>query len=255
MLHSHISKTRPGLRPQTLDHLIVALGEEAMHQSAEDALRTMAGSVWKILVDTAAIPVPSGRLESRSSVLRRRRAVRILADSGLLRRHWHRLEFLIDDPDHELAAEMCLIALQVAPLTVRRKALHRLLEALPSLNWFIKVEAEDTLCECFTALGDDLQNEMERRKRMPTPELDLVLRLLQSVERRAADQQDAACLRGSVRHATARIGVLRRLRLWGSALFSPREERDAGEPRNRVTTSCASRRESSVAQSGDSLLR
>jgi hypothetical protein len=256
MLQSHVSKARAELRPQTLDDLIAALGEDAMHQSAEEALRMIAGRIWRILVETARIPLPSSHLESRSSLLRRRRAVRILSDSGLLRRYWHRLEFLIDDPDHQLAAEICLIALQVAPMTVRRKALHRLFEALPSLNWFMKLEAEDRLCESFVELREDLQSEIEHREHLPTPELDVVLRMLQAVERRATHPDELLCFQ-VIAHSNSRTvsGVLQRLRRCGSRLYQLARTTIVEKQSVKVTSQPASCRESSIAQSGDSLLR
>jgi hypothetical protein len=181
-------------RPETIPHFVSALGDDLAHRTAEDALRALGEEAWPALIDAVRTPDPSRPLETPTSRLRRTRAVRLLAEAGLRPEHWPALEALLHEPDHQLAAAVCRIALQIAPERVHARAVQRLFEALDFADWFAKAEIEDTLFEQFTTLKDAIREEIQRRKRLPQAHRDPALPVLLAVERRAADEHMRRCL-------------------------------------------------------------
>jgi hypothetical protein len=181
-------------RPETIPYFISALGDDVGYRSAEDALRALGDAAVPALINAARTPEPARESESPSSRLRRTRAVRLLADSGLTSEHWPALAPLINDSSHELAASVCRVALQIAPENFLAKAVERLFEALDFADWFVKTEIADSLCEHFDRAKAAVRAEIERRRRLSHPYLDRALPVLLTVERRIADQQMRRCL-------------------------------------------------------------
>jgi HEAT repeat protein len=66
-------------RREAIPLLVQALGDDVARRPAENALRALAEMARSALVDAARAPEPSAEAESRSSLLRRRSAVRILS--------------------------------------------------------------------------------------------------------------------------------------------------------------------------------
>lgn len=108
----------------------------------------------------------------------------LLAEADLRREHWSLLEALLYESDHGLAAGAGRIALRIAPEGVYARAVQRLFEALEFADWFAKGEIEETLCEQFAKIGNEVRTEVARRKRSPQSHLDAALPVLLAVERR-----------------------------------------------------------------------
>ena len=176
-------------RPEAIPCFVRALGDDVSHRAAEDALRAMSNIAWPVLIDAARTPDPSRQLESPSSRLRRVRALRLLANAGLPSENWPALEPLIFESDHELAATACRIALQIGPETICAKAVRRLFEAMGAADWFVKSEIEDSFCEQYAKVKDEIRNEIERRRCSPQPHLDPALPVLLAIQRRVVEDQ------------------------------------------------------------------
>lgn len=172
-------------RPEAIPYFISALGDDVSHRTAEDGLRALGETAWSALIEAVRTPDPSRQKEIPSSLLRRRRALRLLAEAALRGEHWPLLEPLLYELDHELAAGAGRIALQIAPQSVRVKAVHRLFEALDFCDWLIKGEIENALCEHFAKVREEISYEIERRMRSPNAHLDPALPVLLAVQHRS----------------------------------------------------------------------
>jgi hypothetical protein len=72
-------------RPEAIPFLIGVLSDDMCRSAAEDALRKIFDSARPLLVSAAKTPLPCANNESPSSLLRRRTALRLLADGGISR--------------------------------------------------------------------------------------------------------------------------------------------------------------------------
>ena len=170
-------------RPEAVPYLIKALEDDVGRPPAEEALRNLGEMAWPDLVEAARTPDPSRELETPSSLLRRQTALRILADAKVDVQHWPRIEALLHDSDHGIAASVARVALQVAPASEHKHAFARMIQALEFADWFVKTEVEDALVDHFTKVREFIAVEITRRSRLPEPHVDPVLAVLVAVEK------------------------------------------------------------------------
>jgi hypothetical protein len=182
-------------RPEGIPYFVRALGDDIGYRPAEEALRALGETVWPALIDAARTPDPSRELESPSGLLRRVRAVRLLADAALGPEYWPALEPLIYDSDYNLVAEACLLALRIAPENVCDDVVKRLFKAMDFVDWFVKTEIEDTLCEQFAKVNGKIGSEIDRRRHLLEPHFDPGLPVLLAVERRVTGAEAQRPLR------------------------------------------------------------
>ena len=157
-------------RPEPIPYLIRALGDDVGRRAAEDALRSLGEVAIPALVEAARTPDPSRQTESPSSILRRRRTVRVLADCPLAPEVWPKLQPLLWDPDHEIAATVARIALRAGAQADYAPAVRRMADALAYVDWLSAIEIEDSLVEHFQEVRVRIEAELERRCSTVSPE-------------------------------------------------------------------------------------
>jgi HEAT repeat protein len=87
--------------------LINALEHDASRPAAEEVLKKVGRSAWSLLIASATLPLPSKEHESVSSLRRRRSALRLLKEIGILPQMWPELRCLMSDED---AGIRCAVA-------------------------------------------------------------------------------------------------------------------------------------------------
>jgi HEAT repeat protein len=173
-------------RSEPLPYYIRALENDFCRHSAEQAIGKLGDKALSDLIDAARTPDPSGTCESRSSVSRRRSALRLLSDLQLSRREWRKLIQLLDDRDPEIAARAGSVALAVADRQDKQRAVCRLIEVLPRANWLLQSEIETWLFRSSAIAQEAVEKEVTRRQAVPhkVQAKDNVLRLLLTVKGR-----------------------------------------------------------------------
>jgi HEAT repeat protein len=171
-------------RPVAIPYFIRALEDDVGRRPAEDALRVYGVSAYWALLEAVLTPVPSDGDESPSSRLRRRSALRLMAELQLSRDGWPAFRILLDDFDQEIAFIVAKIALRIGPAADRQTAAQRLINALASDNWLVRMEAEDCLVENFSTFRDLVGREIARREAAASRN-DTVLAGLHRLQHRA----------------------------------------------------------------------
>jgi hypothetical protein len=170
-------------RPEAIPCLINALGDDFGRRAAEDALRSVGEAAIPGLVEAARTPDPSRQSESPSSILRRRRAVRVLADCALAPEAWPRLQPLLWDSDHEIAAAVSRIALRVGAKADHAIAFQRIVDALEYVDWLTAIEIDDSLVEHYHELRPSIEAALERRSSTLSPEERIRDRVINTLTR------------------------------------------------------------------------
>jgi len=170
-------------RAEAIPFLIHALGDDVGRRAAEFALRSLGDAAIPALVEAARTPDPSRQSESPSSILRRRKSVRILADSALTPEVWPKLQPLLWDYDYELAAAVARIGLQIGPQTDRPIVVQRIADALAYADWLTATEIEDALVEHYQELGPWVEAALERRSSTLAPEERICDRAMSTLTR------------------------------------------------------------------------
>lgn len=173
-------------RPDPLPYYILALEDDICRRSAEEAIGELGDEALSALVDAARTPDPSGAYESPSSQHRRRSALRLLSKLHLSLMDWHSLAALLHDEDLEIAARVASIALAVADRDDKLRAVGRLVEVLPKVDWLLQGEIEAWLC-WNSAIAERIVSEEIARRQAASHEVqaqDNVLRLLLAVKGR-----------------------------------------------------------------------
>lgn len=135
-------------RPETIPILIDALADDCAATAAQDALRSNPDQAVPSLIEIALrVTVgPSGR-EMPSSVRRRRRALRLLLEMPVTGDARNRIARLAHDPDDEIAALACRIAIAADCEQPGRACAKRLVDLLQRAPWPLRKEIEDCLIE------------------------------------------------------------------------------------------------------------
>jgi len=174
---------------EAMPYLLWALGDGVCRSYAEDAIRKLGVAARPHLVDAAGAQSPSAEEESPASVQRRRWVLRILSDLKVSDQDWARLRELLDENDPDIAITTARIALAVAPMPDKWRAIRRLIEMLPRADWFLRTEARAALAEHFDVAQEAVEDEIARRMNSGKKEqaLDVVLRLLINLRNQALE--------------------------------------------------------------------
>lgn len=146
-------KTLPGViaalgslrRREAAPLFIAALGDDLSREEAMRALMLLGSDAKPDLVAAITKPGRRGDLESPSSILKRRSALRILARMGWQAERDEVWRTLVDDPDDEVAAIASGMALVEAGDDIVDAALRRLLVIFSHPRWALKWEIKEIL--------------------------------------------------------------------------------------------------------------
>lgn len=165
---------------------ITALMDDVSRNAAENALRLMGEQAKQALMEAAVAPVLSEDYESPSTLLRRRSAIRLLAELTVTTEEWSEIEHLLYDNDPEISILAACIALDVASLENKSVAVRTLLEKIPHVNWCVRVEIEDCLMKHYGIIQKELTDEIVEREKRSVREdsSDPVLWVLRRIKRR-----------------------------------------------------------------------
>jgi hypothetical protein len=167
-------------RLDTMPYFLWALGDGVCRPQAEEAIRGLGEAARPALVDAANARTPSAEEETSSSLQRRRWALRILLDLGVVGSDWERLEGLLGESDPEIVITSARIGLEFAPHSGKVQAIQRIVDRLPTAGWFLRTEARAALSEHSDLAQNAVEAEITRRQNADRKEQaqDLVLRLL-----------------------------------------------------------------------------
>jgi HEAT repeat protein len=177
-------------RPEAVPCLVKALEDDVCRRAAEDALRKIGPPAEPDLIRAAVTPCPSRDAETPSSLLRRRSAVRLLAEIGVSAYQWRLLGPLLKEADAEILVATFRIAARAAGAKDRALAGRRLIGALQGAEWYVKSEIENALVDLFEAVKPLVEEEIARRHLMSRGKgiIDPVLATLLRVKRRASSK-------------------------------------------------------------------
>lgn len=176
-------------RSEAVPVFLSALGDDFARAAAEDGLRTLGERAVPALIEAARTPDPSRESESPSSLSRRRRSARILADRKLEPDVWQKLQALLWDADYGIATAASRIALQIGAEDDRRIAVGRMSEALEHVDdWLTAIEIGDALAEHFEDVRPYIEATLRERSATLSAEkrvLDPVVNVLNRARLRA----------------------------------------------------------------------
>lgn len=132
-------------RAEAIPVFITALGDSIARTFAENALRKAGVLARPALLEAALRPAPSARREAPTSRIRRRGALRLLAELGLSADAWGRIAPLMRSRDQEIAARACRLILDSPDESERQGAARRLVRLLTKASCFLQFEIEDWL--------------------------------------------------------------------------------------------------------------
>ena len=190
------SRTLPGViealgtfrRPETIPLFIAALTDDVSRAAAENALRSMGEAIKPALIEAAGRSEDPGDCKTASALLRRRSAVRILADLPPDADEWPALRDLLQEADAEIAVVAACIALKIAPPEDKKAAIETLIETIPHASWYVQVNIENCLLKHFgiakTRIATEIAQRQTQEERVQAS--DRVLRILLNARRRAA---------------------------------------------------------------------
>lgn len=176
---------------EAVPYFLLALGDDVCRSNAEAAIRKLHDMARPFLIDAVNQPNPSGEDENPSSLRRRRCALRILLDLRVAPSDWKSLRQCLDENDPEIVITSARIALEIESAPERLYAVHRLIEMLPRVNWFLRDDARVALLTHFDISRDAVEAEIGRRKVASERDgrFDAVLRLLVNVRMRALESR------------------------------------------------------------------
>jgi HEAT repeat protein len=117
-------------RAETIPYLVDALAEDDCHLATASALRKFSSAAHPALLEAVNQRLPSPEYESISSLRRRRRALELLAESGVQQKDWPKLRLLMWDTDQQIVWFTCNICLTSGPASEKGEAIRRLNELL-----------------------------------------------------------------------------------------------------------------------------
>lgn len=177
-------------RAEAIPYFIHALEDDVCRSAAEEALRKMGATAVPALVEAALTRLPSREDERPSSVRRRASVLQLLSEAELTQDSWQALRPLINEPHSDVVIAVSKIAVNLGDHQDRIAGVRRLLEVLPSADWFAQGEIETCLTSLYGDGRDILEAELARRNSLPDEQrvVDRALRTLLRVKR----QVDAA---------------------------------------------------------------
>lgn len=170
-------------RPEISGYFIAALGDGGCRAEAREALRKLGESARMAVLTAAVTPEPSAEEESPSSRIRRREAVRLLAEWKLLVSDWGKARPLLDDPDPDISVHAAEIALAIAPDADHEAAVRRLIAGLAAGDGFLQLEAHAILRQNYAQVRSAIEAQIAARLWKTTAErnADRVLRILRAI--------------------------------------------------------------------------
>lgn len=171
-----------------------ALEDDLCRSAAEQALVAIGSPARNALILSAGIRLPAGKVESPSSLRRRRSVLRVLVAMGIEPEDWTHLRSLLDETDPEIVTLVASLAAQVGSIGDQTALIEKLIGVSGHAPWFLL----DEIAGCLLAWWDAarLPVEKEIRRRMGAPERERVtdqcLRLLLRVSRRASQARASA---------------------------------------------------------------
>jgi hypothetical protein len=177
-------------RAEAIPYFIRALEDDICRSAAEESLRKLGATAARPLVEAALARRPSPEEERPSSVRRRIGVLRLLAEIELTQEFWQRLRPLISDSQSGIAIAISNIAVNIGDHQDKVAAVERLLEILPSADWYDQGEIETCLVGLYPVGRDLLEAELATRNALPDERrvMDRALQTLLRVKR----QVDAA---------------------------------------------------------------
>ena len=174
-------------RPEAVPCLVEALEDDVCRRTAEEALLKIGRPAEPDLIRAAITPRPSRRVEELSILLRRRSAVRLLAEIGVSAYQWRLLRSLLKEGDAEILVATFRIAARAAGAKDRALAGRRLIGALQGADWYFKSEIENALVDLFDAVKPLVEEEIAQRQLMSKGQwiVDSVRKTLLRVKSRA----------------------------------------------------------------------
>jgi HEAT repeat protein len=150
-------------RAEALPRLEQALEDDIGRSAAEEAFAKFGAAATDILVSTVGRKKMTGEEEMPSSLLRRRSAAKILADSGFGNLFLPTLQPLLDESDPELVVHAAKLVVAEGTELDKKRAVGALLRILPAAPWYVREDAAACL-EALFDLGETLiEEEIARR--------------------------------------------------------------------------------------------
>jgi HEAT repeats len=156
-------------RPEALPRLEQALEDDVARPAAEEAFVKFGESAAVTLVSAATRRGMNEDEEVPSSLLRRRSAAKILAESGLGKPFWPTLRPLLDEHDPELVVHAAKLAVVVGSELDKKLAVNALLGILPAAPWYLCEDAAGCL-DALYYLGENLVEEEIARRLARSPQ-------------------------------------------------------------------------------------
>jgi len=174
-------------KSEAIPFLVKGLEDDIGRRSAEEALRKIGSPAEPDLIRAAVSALPNQAAEAPSSLLRRRSAVRLLAEMGVSEDKWSLLRPLLKETDGEILVSAFRIAVRAAAKEDRALAGQRVIQALGNADWFLTGKIERALFEHFGEVESVVEEEIVRRQPLTEGKriLDPILTTLWKVKRRA----------------------------------------------------------------------
>jgi HEAT repeat protein len=153
--------------PGPIPFLERALEDDFYRPAAEEAFVKMGPMASSALVQAAVSPHPGLMMETPSSLVRRRCAVRLLAKIGLPADAWPILRELLNDPDSELFIGVSGLGVEIGSKDDRARIARRILGLLSSVPWELGEDVEKVLMRLGEEAAFDLDEEISRRMKQP----------------------------------------------------------------------------------------
>jgi HEAT repeat protein len=188
LIHVGLDHLLPGIvetlgefrRIEAVPYFLWALGDGVCRSFAEAAIRRLGSEAQPFLVDAACNRNPSKEEENPSSLERRRWVLRILSGLEILPQDWEKLKGLLEEDDPEIVMRTSRIGLEVAPVSDRLRAVQRLIEMLPRVDWFLRSDARTALLQHLDISREAIEDEIARRTAASERDgaFDVILHLL-----------------------------------------------------------------------------
>jgi hypothetical protein len=177
-----------------------ALEDDVSRPAAEEALANFGEAAADTLVSTLFRKRMNEDDEVPSSLLRRRSAMKLLADAGLGNPFWRRLQPLLEENDPELVVHAARVAVTAGTELDKKCAVHALLRILPDAPWYLREDAAGCL-EALFNFGETLIEEeialhlaLPPRQRAVDNALIMLVRLRSHVQDRSIKTRDPCLL-------------------------------------------------------------
>ncbi|MGC8491654.1 MAG: HEAT repeat domain-containing protein [Syntrophobacteraceae bacterium] len=154
-------------RPEPIPFFERALEDDFYRPAAEEAFVKMGTMARGALVQAAVSPHPGLVMETPSSLVRRRCAVRLLAKVGLPAEAWPILRELLNDPDAELFIGVSRLGVEIGSKEDRSRIARRVSGLLSSVPWDLREDVEKILVRLGDEAAFDLDEEISRRMKQP----------------------------------------------------------------------------------------